>query len=60
MLANVFLDSDIIHIIAGTKINEALQDPNLPQNLDICRNILRHLQRVLKEKQLKEVHVEFI
>lgn len=60
MLANVFLDSDIIHIIAGTKINEALQDPNLPQDLDIRRNILRRLQRVLKEKHLKEVHVEFI
>ncbi|MCL1893584.1 MAG: SpoIIE family protein phosphatase [Holophagaceae bacterium] len=59
-LANVFLDSDIIHIIAGTKINEALQDPNLPQDLDIRRNILRRLKRVLQEKHLKEVHVEFI
>jgi len=60
MLANVFLDSDIIHIIAGTKINEALQDPNLPQDLDIRRNILRRLKRVLTEKHLKEVHIEFI
>jgi serine/threonine protein phosphatase PrpC len=59
-LANVLLDSDIINIIAGTKINEALQDPNLPQDLDIRRNILRRLQRVLKEKHLKEVHIELI
>ncbi|MCL1907841.1 MAG: serine/threonine-protein phosphatase [Holophagaceae bacterium] len=59
-LANVFLDSDIIHIIAGTKINEALQDPSLPQDLDIRRNILRRLKRVLKEKHLKEVQIEFI
>jgi hypothetical protein len=59
-LANVLLDSDVIHIIAGTKINESLQDPNLPQDLDIRRNILRRLQRVLREKHLKEVHVEFI
>lgn len=59
-LANVFLDSDIIHIIAGTKINEALQDPNLPQDLDIRRNILRRLKRVLQDKHLKEVQIEFI
>jgi hypothetical protein len=59
-LANVLLDSDIIHIIAGTKINESLQDPNLPQDLDIRRNILRRLQRVLKEKHLKEVQIELI
>jgi hypothetical protein len=59
-LANVFLDSDIIHIVAGTKINESLQDPNLPQDLDIRRNILRRLQRVLREKHLKEVNIEYV
>lgn len=59
-LAGVFLDSDIIHIVAGTKINEALQDPSLPQDLDIRRNILRRLQRVLSEKFLKEVRVKFV
>ncbi len=59
-LAGVLLDSDIIHIVAGTKINEALQDPSLPQDLDIRRNILRRLQRVLREKFLKEVKVQFV
>jgi len=59
-LAGVLLDSDIIHIVAGTKINEALQDPSLPQDLDIRRNILRRLQRVLSEKFLKEVRVRFV
>ncbi len=59
-LAGVFLDSDILHFIVGTKINEALQDPCLPPDLDIRRNILRRLQRVLTEKFLKEVHVMFV
>jgi len=59
-LAGVFLDSDIIHILAGTKINEALQDPSLPQDLDIRRNILRRLKQVLTEKFLKEVRVKFV
>jgi hypothetical protein len=59
-LAGILLDSDIIHIVAGTKINEALQDPSLPEDLDIRRNILRGLKKVLTEKFLKEVSIRFI
>jgi len=59
-LAGVLLDGDIIHTVAGTKINEALQDPNLPQDLDIRRNLLRRLHRALTEKFLKDVKVRFI
>jgi len=59
-LAGILLDSDIIHILAGTKINEALQDPSLPEDLDIRRNILRGLKKVLTEKFLKEVRIQFI
>jgi hypothetical protein len=46
--------------MAGTKINEALQDPSLPEDLDIRRNILRGLKKVLTEKFLKEVRITFI
>jgi len=60
LLAGALLDSDIIHIVAGTKINEALQDPSLPQDLDIRRNILRGLKRVLTEKFLKEVRLQYV
>lgn len=59
-LAGILLDSDIIHIVAGTKINEALQDPSLPEDLDIRRNILRGLKKVLTEKFLKEVRIRFL
>jgi len=59
-LADIFLDSDVINMVVGTKINESLQDPNLPQDLDIRRNIIRRLERVLVEKHLKEVHIELI
>jgi hypothetical protein len=59
-LAGILLDSDIIHIVAGTKINEALQDPSLPEDLDIRRNLLRGLRKVLQEKFLKEVRIRFI
>ena len=59
-LAGILLDSDIIHILAGTKINEALQDPSLPEDLDIRRNILRGLKQVLTTKFLKDVRITFI
>jgi len=59
-LAGILMDSDIIHIVAGTKINEALQDPSLPEDLDIRRNILRGLKKVLTEKFLKEVRIRFV
>lgn len=59
-LASIVLDSDIIHVVAGTKINEALQDPNLPVELDIRRNILRRLQRVLTTKYFKDVRIQFV
>jgi len=59
-LAGILLDSDIIHIVAGTKINEALQDPSLPEDLDIRRNILRGLKQVLTGKFLKEVRIRFV
>ncbi len=59
-LAGILLESDIIHILAGTKINEALQDPSLPEDLDIRRNILRGLKTVLTTKFLKEVRIRFL
>jgi len=59
-LAGLLLESDIIHILAGTKINEALQDPSLPEDLDIRRNILRGLKKVLTEKFLKDVRINFL
>ncbi|HWQ08785.1 MAG TPA: SpoIIE family protein phosphatase [Holophaga sp.] len=59
-LASILLDSDVIQIVAGTKINEALQDPNLPAELDIRRNILRRIQRVLSTKYFKDVRIQFV
>lgn len=59
-LAEALLESDVIHILAGTRINEAMQDPTLPLELDIRRNLLQRLQRVLQDTYLKEVRVAFL
>ena len=59
-LVRYFLESDIIEFVVGTKINEAHQDPNLPVELDIRRNLIRHIVRMLNEKYMKEARCEFV
>lgn len=56
-LYDILLDSDSIEFIVGARINEAHQDPNLPIDLEIRRNIIRRICKVLEEKYLKETRM---
>ncbi len=58
-LVEHLLDSDVIHFIVGTKINAAHQDPNLPVELEIRRNLIRSLCKTLEEDYLKETYISF-
>ena len=53
-------DSDEIHFLIGTRINEAHQDPNLPVELEIRRTVVKRIAKVLEEKFLKEVTLQYI
>ncbi len=59
-LASILLDSDVIYFLVGTRVNEAHQDPNLPVELDIRRNIIKKIAVLLEEKYLKETHKRFV
>ncbi|MCL3779086.1 stage II sporulation protein E [Prolixibacteraceae bacterium JC049] len=59
-IVRMLFDSDEIHFMVGTKINEAHQDPNLPVELEIRRNVIKKIKRLLEDKFLKEVKLEFI
>lgn len=59
-LVRLLLESDIIDFVVGTKINEAHQDPNLPVELDIRRNLIRRIVRLLNEKYMKASTIRFI
>ena len=59
-LVEILLDSDCIHFVVGTKINEAHQDPNLPASLDIRRNLLKDMVSTLNKKYLKSSSMELI
>jgi hypothetical protein len=59
-LVSILLDSDVIHFFVGTRVNEAHQDPNLPVELDIRRNIIKKITTLLEEKYLKDTQKRFI
>lgn len=52
--------SDKIHFIIGTRVNVAHQDPNLPVDLEIRRTVVKRMARLLEEKFLKEVTINYI
>jgi hypothetical protein len=58
--ANMLLQNDIIHFVVGTRINEAHQNPNLPVELDIRRNVVKKIVSLLREKYLKDVRIDYI
>lgn len=59
-LLNLLLNNDQIFLLAGTRINEAHQDPTLPVELEIRRNVVKKIKRLLEDKYLKEVALDFI
>ncbi len=54
-IINQINENDRIEFIVGTKVNEAHQDPNLPMELELRRNIIKRLSTVLTEKYRKSV-----
>jgi hypothetical protein len=56
----LMLQSDIVEFVVGTRINEAHQDPNVPVELDLRRNIVRRIAALLESRHLKEARVRFI
>ncbi len=59
-LANMLLDSDIVKFAVGTRINEAHQDPNIPVELDLRRNIVKRIAELLESKHLKKVIIQYL
>ncbi len=59
-MIDLLLDSDAIEFLVGTRINDAHQDPNLPVDLEIRRNIIKRIAAALSEKYLKTTSLRFI
>jgi Stage II sporulation protein E (SpoIIE) len=59
-IVKLIMECDEIQFIIGTRINIAHQDPNLPVDLEIRRTVVKRIARLLEEKWLKKVSLEYI
>lgn len=59
-LLELLESSDKILFIVGTRINIAHQDPTLPVELEIRRNVVKKIRSLLESKWLKDVDIKYI
>ena len=59
-ICELLLNTDEIYILVGTKINENHHDPSLPVEIEIRKNLIHRLTRVLSEKFMKVVKVKYM
>lgn len=59
-LVSLIQNSDKITFIVGTRINVAHQDPNLPVELEIRRNVVKKIKFLLETKYLKDVEISYL
>lgn len=59
-LMKFMLDSDCISFLVGAQLNQAHYDPNLPIEIEIRKNIVRKIAKILEDKYLKKVKVQFV
>lgn len=59
-LRELLLESDIITLIVGTKINQTHHNPDFPIDVEIRRNLARRLKKMLENKYLKKVKIELV
>lgn len=56
----LLLNSDIINFVVGTRVNEFHQDPNMPVELEIRRNVIKKVAALLENQYLKETSIQYI
>jgi hypothetical protein len=59
-LAVMLLDSDVVKFAVGTRINEAHQDPIIPVDLDLRRNIAKRIAQILEDRHMKRVVIQYL
>ncbi len=59
-IIQMMFESDEIHFISGTRVNNAHQDPNLPVELEIRRNVIKRITETLETDFLKKTMITYI
>jgi len=59
-LAALLVESDVVKFAVGTRINEAHQDPNIPVDLDLRRNLVKRIADLLESRYMKRVSIQYV
>jgi len=59
-IISYFSRNDEIIFLVGTRVNDAHQDPKLPVELEIRRNVIKKIARLLEDKFLKKTVINYI
>lgn len=59
-LTKFFLDSDEIKFMVGVKLNQAHYNPNMPVEIEIRKNVIKKIVKILEDKYTKKVDLKFI
>ena len=59
-LVDFLLDSDVIEFMLGATLNQAHYDPALPIEIEIRRNVIKKMEKILIDKYFKQVAVHYI
>ncbi|MDR1946724.1 MAG: SpoIIE family protein phosphatase [Desulfovibrio sp.] len=59
-LVKFFLESDCINFMVGAKLNQTHYDPNFPVEIELRKNIIKKIAKVLEERYIKKVSVQYI
>ena len=53
------MSHDRIEFVIGTKVNESHQDPNIPQDLELRRSVVKRLTHALERNYRKQTTVNY-
>jgi hypothetical protein len=59
-LVDFILQTDILRILLGAKVNQAHYDPALPVEIEIRRSVVKKIAAVLQSKYFKKVEIQYI
>ena len=59
-VARMLLQHDVLEFVVGTRVNPMHQDPALPVELELRRNLIKALSSLLETKFMKQVKVQYI
>ena len=59
-LMQFLLSSDCIEFMVGAKLNQAHYDPNLPIEIEIRKNIVKKMAKILEDKYIKRATLRYI